>query len=271
MHSSRRIRSLTITLAAVVLTVLGLRWTAGRLGDESTFSGIVLLLATASLYLLSVRKQWIALRLGPVSAWLQWHMYAGTLASVVFLMHMGWPTGGTFEMCLAACFAFVAASGMVLAVMNRRTPQRLAAIQRDYALEQIPGLQLAVAQDAHQLALSSTRVGEGATLSEYYQRRLVTYFHTPRGWLYRLIPTGLLRRQLLRELEDLDRYLAREGLRLRRKLSLLVQSKDDLDYHQALQLRLRLLYATHFSLTWTLVILIAVHVVLVWRFSGVML
>jgi hypothetical protein len=119
--------------------------------------------------------------------------------------------------------------------------------------------------------MKSTRLGEGATLSEYYQRRLLPYFQTPRSVFYQLLPTGSRRRQLLRELEDLDRYLAADGLKHRRMLSAMVQSKDDLDFHYALQTRLRYFYTAHFALTWTLLILIGVHVVLVLRFSGAML
>ncbi len=76
---------------------------------------------------------------------------------------------------------------------------------------------------------------------------------------------------MLRELTDLDRYLAEQGLQSRQQLATMVQAKDDLDYHYALQTRLRLMFAMHTALTWTLAILIAVHVVLVYRFQGTLL
>ncbi|MFO0944039.1 MAG: hypothetical protein U0930_25160 [Pirellulales bacterium] len=271
MITRKRVRSILATLIAGSATWFGMSKVSSMLGDESTFTGAVLLVATLSLYLLTIRKRTVSSRLGKVSAWLQLHMYAGIFASVVFAMHIRWPIEGPFELCLAACFIFIAVSGIVLGIMSRLTPAKLAALKQDYAIEQIPQLQLAVARDAHDVAMSSTRLGEGATLSEYYQRRLLPYFQTPRGQLYRLIPTGSKRRQLLRELEDLDRYLAGEGLKHRRRLSAMVQSKDDLDFHFALQSRLRFLYAAHFALTWTMLILIGVHVVLVLRFSGAIL
>jgi hypothetical protein len=271
MFSRRRLRSVLITGFLAAITWLGVGWTSRILGDESTFTGVVLLVATLSLYLLTLRKRTTSPRLGRVSAWLQLHAYAGVFASVVFLMHVHWPVRGPFELCLAACFLFVAITGILLGIMSRLTPAKLAALKQDFALEQIPRLQFAVARDAHEAAMSSTRLGEGATLSEYYQRRLLPYFQRPRGVFYRLLPTGTKRRQLLRELEDLDRYLAIDGLKHRRMLSAMVQSKDDLDFHFALQSRLRLFYTAHFALTWTLLILIGVHIVLVFRFSGAML
>jgi hypothetical protein len=268
MITRRRIRSLSITLVAVALTALGVDWTRRQLGDESTLTGVVLLIATLSLYLLSLRKKWLTMRLGPVSAWLQMHVYVGVFTSLVFLMHIGWPLRGPFEICLAGCFCFVAGSGILLAFMSRLTPQRLASLKADHSLDRIPALQVALAEDAHRVALHSTRLGEGATLSEYYQRRLLPYFQGSRGWSYLFMPTGSKRRKLLRELEDLDRYLAIQTLDYRRQLSQMVSIRDDLDYQSALQRRLRFFFAVHMALTWTLIILVAVHVTLVIRFSG---
>lgn len=271
MFNRRRFRAVLLTGAAALLTWLAMSWIGSKLGDEATFTGAVLLAATLSLYLLTLRKRSTNTQLGAVSIWLQLHMYAGVFASVVFLMHVRWPIQGPFEISLAACFVFVSTSGIVLGIMNRLTPFKLAALSSDLLLEQIPERQMVVAEDAYEIAMSSTRLGEGATLSEYYQRRLLPYFQSPRGLLYRMIPTGSKRRQLLRELEDLDRYLATQGLQHRRRLSEMVQSKDDLDYHLALQRRLRFLYVAHFALVWTLLILIGVHVVLVVRFSGTLI
>jgi len=260
-----------MTLVAVTITALGVDWTSRRLGDESTFTGVVLLIATLSLYLLTLRKKWLTKRLGPVSAWLQMHVYVGIFTSAVFLMHIGWPIRGPFELCLAACFCFVAGSGILLAIMSRLTPLRLSALKRDHSLERIPALQVALAEEAHRIAMSSTRLGEGATLSEFYQRRLLPYFQGQRGWSYLLLPTGTKRRRLLSELEDLDRYLSDQTLDYRQQFSHMVQSRDDLDYQSALQKRLRLFFAVHIALTWTLIILVAVHVTLVVRFSGALL
>ncbi len=264
----KRLMAATVTLCAVVATVFAVDWTRRRLGDESTLTGWTLLIATGGLYLLTVRKRLIRHPLGPVSFWLQMHIYMGTFASIIFLMHIGWPVRGLFESLLAACFAIVAGSGILLGFLSRSTPRKLAAIERDFPLERIPVLQSAVARDAHQIALDSSNFGEGATLAEFYQRRLLPFFQLPRSLPYRLIPNGVKRRLLLRELNDLDRYLAQQGIASRQALVAMVKAKDDLDYHQALQFRLRLMVAFHISLTWTLALMIGVHVVLVYRFSG---
>ncbi len=267
----RRIIASSLTLLAVIATAVAVQSVANRLGDASTATGWTLLVATAGLYLLSLRKKLIQHRLGSVSAWLQMHTYMGSFASIVFLMHIGWPIRGWFEIALATCFAIVAVTGIVLTYMSRVLPKRLSAIKQDFRLELIPALRLSVTKDAHELAIHSASFGEGATLVEFYQRRLLPFFLSRRSWFYRFVPTGFTRRQLLRELHDLDRYLAEQGLQSRMQLATMVQTKDDLDYHYALQTRLRTLFVMHVALTWSLAVMIAIHVVLVYRFQGAVL
>ncbi len=264
----RRIIATTLTLIAVGGTALVVDATRARLGDESTFTGWTLLGTTALLYLLTVRKKLIRYRMGPVASWMQFHVYAGSFASIVFLMHIGWPVRGYFETALAGCFVFVASTGIFLGYLSRVTPRRLAALPNDNHQEFIPALQATVASNAHLAALSSSGHGEGATLAEFYQRRLLPYFRTPRGFVYQMVPTGVLRRRLTRELFDLDRYLGSNGTADRRALTSMIKAKDDLDYQYALQYRLKFFVMLHMSMTWSLLVLIAVHIVLVYRFQG---
>lgn len=268
--ASKRLAASLATLFAVCLTVGGIVYADRNLGDSSMVSGWSLLAGTIGLYLLSLRKKFAGRRLGRVAVWMQMHIYMGTFASAVFLMHIGWPVRGVFEQCLAGVFCFVAVTGVLLTYLSRTTPKRLAAISQDQHLDRIPALIQCVAADAHQAALQSTTHGEGATLAEYYQRRLLPYFRTPRSIAFCLVPSGVRRRQLLRELDDLDRYLGDAGKSSRSGLTIAVKAKDDLDYQFALQYRLRLFFVFHISLTWSLAILVAVHVVLVLRFQGAM-
>ncbi|MCA9194659.1 MAG: hypothetical protein KDB03_22970 [Planctomycetales bacterium] len=269
-RQNTRILAWTITICLIALTASGVQWFRDHLADESTLTGWILLLSTFGLFLLSERKRKITHPWGPVAIWLQVHTYLGVYASVIFLMHIGWPVRGAFEILLASCFVFVACSGIVLAIYSRTVPKKLAAVARDYPLEQIPVFAAQVANQAHELAVQSASFGEGATLAEYYKRRLLPFFNEPRGSMYRMFPTGATKRRLLRELGDLDRYLASQGVACRIKLSQMVQNKDDLDFHSAMQVRLRFLFALHVAFTWSLAILIATHVILVYRFQGVM-
>jgi hypothetical protein len=72
----------------------------------------------------------------------------------------------------------------------------------------------------------------------------------------------------LSEIEDLDRYLAPPHRETGRKLADLVRRKDDLDYHRALQGRLKVWLFLHIGLTYSLVILAVAHGVAVHLFHG---
>lgn len=264
----RRAMAITATVASMLVTWMTLDHLRRSLADVALASGWMLLASTLGLYGLAMRKRMLGHRLGPVAAWLQVHTYLGSFALVVFVWHVGWPVRGHFEIALAVMFLFISLSGIHLMWLSRRIPKQLAAVRGDYRLEDIPRVQAALALEAHQVALASSGTGAGATLAEYYQRRLLTFFHAQRSLAYRWLPTGGKRRHLLHELEELDRYLDPRGQELRQRLSALVVAKDDTDFHRALQLRLRFLVASHVALTWSILLMIAVHVVLVLRFQG---
>lgn len=265
---ARRAVSITVTVAIALLTWGTLEQVRRSLGDVAMASGWTLLASTIGLYALGMRKRTHNWRLGPVAAWLQVHSYLGMFALIVFVWHVGWPIRGSFELALTAMFLFISLSGVVLLCLSRRIPKQLSAVQGDHRLEDIPLTHRYLAHRAHELVVESANLGCGATLVEYYQKRLLQFFHSRRNIFYRLLPSGTKRRQLLSELQDLDRYLDAEGQTIRQKLSELVVRKDDTDFHSALQRRLRFLVACHVAFTWSLLLMIAVHVILVLRFQG---
>ena len=267
---TRRLLASTITLIAVAVTILALEQVSQWLGDPAMTSGWTLLASTLGLYGLGARKRMIRRPLGRVATWLQAHTYLGLFALSVFFLHVGWPVRGNFEWALACMFLFISMSGGVLLWYSRRVPKLLSAVKRDLRFEDIPKLQADMADQAHQAVLQSAESAAGATLADYYQRRLLSFFHSPRSLIYRIVPTGHKRRQLLRELDDLDRYLDNQSLPYRQRLSALVIGKDDTDFHRAMQQRLRWMITAHVVFTWSLLVMITLHVVLVLRFQGAM-
>ena len=67
---------------------------------------------------------------------------------------------------------------------------------------------------------------------------------------------------------ELDRYLSRPGRETGRQLARLVREKDDLDYHRALQGRLKLWLFVHIGLTYGLLFAAILHGVLAHSFGG---
>ncbi len=266
---TRRVVSITITTAIVIVTWFALEHIDRDLGDVSMASGWTLLAGTAGLYGLSLRKRLNRTALGPVSLWLRVHTYMGLFTLVVFAWHVGWPIHGWFELALASVFLFITCTGIALSIYSRRVPKLLASVRRDYRLEDIPVVQAEIAERAHKMVIQASLTGAAVPLAEFYQNTLLHFFLNKRNWLYRCFPNGNKRRQLLRELDDLGRYLDDAGKSTRDALSQLVIDKDDTDFHRAMQHRLRFLVTCHVIMTWAIVLMIGVHVVLVLRFQGV--
>ena len=74
-----------------------------------------------------------------------------------------------------------------------------------------------------------------------------------------LRPTSALRRALMREMQDLRRYLSDQEQAACERLFALVRRKDDLDFHEARQKLLKLWLFVHIGLTYALVLLALLH------------
>ncbi|MEM9412359.1 MAG: hypothetical protein AAGA30_14690, partial [Planctomycetota bacterium] len=74
--------------------------------------------------------------------------------------------------------------------------------------------------------------------------------------------------RLLTELNDLQRYLSDEQRQVSSHLSTYINRKDDLDYHVAMQGRLKLWLFFHIGFTYSLLTISILHGVLVHAFAG---
>ena len=66
----------------------------------------------------------------------------------------------------------------------------------------------------------------------------------------------------------MDRYLNEKERVHAEKLRLLIEQKDELDYHYALQATLKGWLFIHVPLTYGMLVLITIHLVVVYAFSG---
>jgi hypothetical protein len=94
------------------------------------------------------------------------------------------------------------------------------------------------------------------------------FFGRSRGWGYLLRPTAARRRSLMREMQDLGRYLSEQEQAACERLFALVRRKDDLDFHDARQRALKLWLFVHIALTYALVLLALLHGLLAHAFHG---
>lgn len=266
--SLRRVRNLLLTLLVVVALMVLISWQNQNLVRSNFTSGYVLLGCVFFLAAFNLRKKIACLpAIGSAAFWMQVHIYVGWSTFAIFGLHVAWriPTG-SFELLLAGLFLTVAFSGVYGLYATRVLPKRLTALPDEVIFEQIPWLRRQIADQGRTAVLEVCQSTD--VLARFYANRLADYLERPRGLGYLLIPTGYRRRQMISEIRELDRFLMVDQRSAGEQLAELVKRKDDLDYHQAIQGRLKIWLFVHIGLTYSLLACAILHGVLVHAFHG---
>ncbi len=266
--AGRRLRSLAVTAVCLALFSLVVQYLDDNLYGSSRFSGWFLSSAILILAAFHWRKKVPVLAgLGSASGWMQFHIYLGLSTFVMFGWHVHWTVPqGALEQALAAVYLAVAISGVYGLYLTRTTPRKLALLSRQFIFEQIPARRWEVSRRAR--ALVAVNQPGNEILERTYVNRVAEFLERGRGWTFIRRPNGGACRRLIGELLALDRYLAPEQRETSRQLMNLVREKDDLDYHEALQGRLKGWLILHVGMTYSLLTLMLVHMVMVHAFSG---
>lgn len=264
---SRRRLALASTIVAVLLLWSGDVWLRQRLGHAAYFSGGTLLACLVLLILVAVRKRLVMLPLLSVSTWVQIHIYTGLFALAAYALHVPrLVAGGVFEGGLSLLFLAVSLSGLYGWFVSRTAPRKLTAVPGDYRFERIGWHRQRLADAAAALLDGLESSLASPVLLSFYRNSLQPYFSARPPLAYLAVPNGGRRRRLLSGLGELDRYLSDETRGLAGQLAALVRTRDELDFHFALQLRLRLWVVLHSLLSTALLVWSFVHVLLVLNF-----
>lgn len=264
----RRVRNISLTVLAVAALSAIVMWMDRSLLHSSFFTGYVLI---GSLFLLAafgMRKRLPMISgIGTAAFWMQMHIYVGFASFAVFAMHIAFRVpDGMLESVLAMLYCFVFFSGLYGIWATRTIPRKLTSVGEEVIFERIPAFKRKLARRAQTIVMESCE--STPVLANFYVNRLSKFFECPRGLAYLLVPSGRTRRQLIAEIEELDRFLAQSDRGTSRELAIMVRRKDDLDYHTAMQGRLKLWLFLHISMTWSLLIFSVVHGFLAHAYSG---
>ncbi|QEG24110.1 hypothetical protein [Mariniblastus fucicola] len=266
--SRRRLRNVTLTVASIAMLAAIVMWMDRSLLHSSFLTGYVLI---GSLFLLAafgMRKRLPMIAgIGSASFWMQMHIYVGLGSFAVFAMHIAFRVpDGMLESILALLYLVVFFSGIYGIWATRSIPRKLTSVGEEVIFERIPAFKRHLARRAQTIVMESCE--STPVLANFYVNRLSKFFECRRGLGYMLIPTGRKRRHLIAEIEELDRFLAQEDRRVSRELAIMVRKKDDLDYHTAMQGRLKLWLFVHIAITWSLLIFSVVHGLLAHAYGG---
>lgn len=264
----RRVVNTLVTIIATVLLVVLLLEMNRNLRHSSYTSGYILIGSLFFLAAFNLRKKFSFLpRLGKASFWMQLHIYVGLSTFVIFGMHIAWRVpNGWLECFLATLYLLVALSGVYGLFITRVIPKRLTAIGHEVVFERIPQIRTELAYEARQTALGC--LGSTDVIPRFYAHQLFPFFEQSRGLGYLCFPTGRKRRRLLGELDGLKRYLSVEQREISTRLMGYVQQKDDLDYHHAMQGRMKVWLFVHIGFTYSLLAVAVLHAILVHAFAG---
>ncbi len=258
---------LTILVGVVLVTAFAVY--DASLYQGSFLTGWVLLVVMVFLALFGLRKKLTMLPLGNASTWTQAHLYAGWLVIVIFAEHVGWELPmGWLEITLAVLFVLVAGSGIVGICLARILPPRLTRRGEEVLFQRIPAFIAELCKEAEALVLEATKETKSSTIADFYMSQLCSFFDGPHNRLRHLFASRRARFQLMNEIDNMERNLNRQERVYAGHLRDLVIKKDELDFHYSLKLALKAWLLVHVPATYSLFILVALHVVVVYAFTG---
>jgi hypothetical protein len=239
------------------------------LKNPQFFSGWVLLGLTAVLAVYNIRKKLTMIPLGKNATWLQWHVYLGWIALFVFFVHIEWriPNGG-LEVILAILFLLVSISGVVGLYLSRRLAPRLTSRGEEVIFERIPMFVKLLRTQAEDLVVEAAVETESATLSDFYYAQAGDFFAGTRNVLAHLRSSRRPLFSLFKDLRTAERYMNDKELEYSDRLRRLLEKKDELDYHYALQAALKSWLFIHIPTTFSMIIIMLIHVLVIYVFGS---
>lgn len=207
-------------------------------------TGWLLLIVMLALTLFNARKKLPFLPLFSARAWLQFHIWVGLGSAAIFVWHAGVPVGW-FNWILTGLYVAVMVSGIVGWVWSRTIPRQLTARGGEVIWETIPARRAQLRREAEALALQSPVV------SQFY----LDHLHD--SWA-----------DAVAKLDHLRKFLDEKEHALADRLAALARENDDLEFHYRQQGRLKAWLFVHIPLTYSLLMVTAVHVVVMYTFAG---
>ncbi len=267
--AKRRAINSTVLLAVLLFSWFLFAVLETSIQATSFWTGWLLFFLVTSLALFNGRKKLPFLPLGTAANWMQYHIYAGFFSIVVFVAHtgVGMPSGA-LETSLSLLFVLIALSGVLGLILSRIIPVGLTTRGEPVLFERIPALRAGLQVEVEDLVVACARDHQTTTISDFYTNRLEPFFRAPSNLAYHLLGSARPIRELEREIAAMDRYLNDGERSVLAEIRELAQLKDDLDYQWARQLVLKGWLFIHIPLTFSLLVVVLLHIFVVYGFRG---
>jgi len=265
---ARLINFSIVTLMSVLLWVT-ITSSYIALNIHQYLSGWLLLFVITILLSYNLKKKLSMINIGSNNVWLQFHIYIGLLAGLLFFLHVDWklPTGW-IESLLYFMFIGISISGLLGLYLNKNIPKRLTRRGEEVIFERIPVFATQLREEAEKIAIEASGNTSSSSIPDFYINNLADFFSKPRFLFNHLFKSHIRLINLLEELEELQRYLDEKEKEYAHQLIQLVKQKDYLDYHYTLQFTLKGWLFLHIPLAYGLVIFLCLHITLVYAFHS---
>lgn len=239
-----------------------------HLANDGHDSGWLLIALVVFLLAFDLRKRLTYPDLFSASSWRALHAYLGFLAIWVFGLHINWqlPNGG-FDILLATLFAATSALGVLGWILSRRIPHQLTALGQEVTYELIPGMIRTIRKRADDQVLTVLKAENNSVLPSFYDTQVAEYLIHIGGILSIFRHPGRYRK-IRHSLDALRRYCSVSELSVVDTLEGLIEQKAMLDRHRALQGLLKAWVIAHVPMGFLLAILMVLHVMIAYGYSG---
>lgn len=213
--------------------------------------------------LYALRRRLLIKPLNTGQAWLQVHVYGGTLAALFVLIHMGfrWPHGW-FGLMLFGLTLLTTLSGLFGVILQKTVPTTLtSSIGVEAIYERIPDMVADLRAQADE-----TIKGASDMLQRFYGSHVQPALAGPAVSFAYLVDIHTGRERLVTDFKGIQSFLAGEDKTRADQLQQLVTRKMDLEAHYTWQNVLRRWLLLHVPLAMLLLAAIVAHIAAVWRY-----
>ncbi|MCH2205034.1 MAG: hypothetical protein MK132_04070 [Lentisphaerales bacterium] len=165
-------------------------------------------------------------------------------------------------------FSLIFLSGVSGLIISRIFPRRLSAKSEEFIFERIPQYRKTVRDKAEELILDSISETDSELIARFYKKDIAGFMAQPKYFIYHFWGSERPLVKILRNLESLSRYLNENEKKYCEQLRELIVKKYDLDYSLCLQGCLKYWLFIHIPLTYSLMIFVVLHVILVYAYTG---
>ena len=255
-----------ITTWSVLIFLLACLYTASVVSPYRTtfLSGWLLFVFLLVLVMYNLRNRLPFVSLAVSIDWFQFHVSAGLLTLVLFVLHIGLRVpNGLFEVTLALLYAAGAVSGIVGGILLQVLSRRLVTGGEEVSFERIPIMRERLREKIEDVVERTVSEDHSIMFEDFYERQLASFLDRPRNYWEHLFDPTRSRRALFTNLEALESNLGEKERERAEELRGLICVKDDLDYQQTLQGMLKYWLFVHVPVAYSLLILSLVHVTVV--------